>query len=133
MITAPTSTTNITGLRTWTRGSSLRSDVDDRAQHDRAVEQGPGTAARFIGRGSFLVESEVELEHVDAGLAEEAEEAAVGVVGDELVDAVERQVAHGGDAVRLDARVGLGDVGSTPEAEVVTASTGTSAAVRPGS
>ena len=38
------------------------------------------TAAGLIGR-SLLVEGEVELEHVDAGLAEDAEDAAVGVVG----------------------------------------------------
>ena len=38
--------------------------------------------------GVSSIESEVELEHVDAGLAEEAERAAVGVVVDELGDAL---------------------------------------------
>ncbi len=40
--TLPTSTTNITGLRTWWRGSSLRNDVDDRAAHDLGVEERTG-------------------------------------------------------------------------------------------
>ena len=56
------------------------------------------------------VEGEVELEDVHAGLAEHAEGAAVGVVGDQLPDPRERQPADGGDAVRLDRRVGLGDL-----------------------
>ena len=39
VITAPISTTNMTGLRTWTRGSSLTQAVDQRALHDVALEQ----------------------------------------------------------------------------------------------
>ena len=60
--------------------------------------------------GGFLVEGEVELEDVHAGLAEHAEEAAVGVVVDQLRTRVEREPPHGRDAVRLDRGVGLGDV-----------------------
>ena len=48
---------------------------------------------------------------VDAGLAEQAEEAAVGVGGDQVFDLGERQPADGGDPVRLDPGVGLGDMG----------------------
>ena len=33
-MTLPTSTTNITGLRIWTRGSSLRSDAHERRDDD---------------------------------------------------------------------------------------------------
>ena len=49
-----------------------------------AAEQGRRTAAGGSSGGGFLVEGEVELEDVHAGLAEDAEEAAVGVVVDEL-------------------------------------------------
>ena len=56
------------------------------------------------------VEGEVELEHVDAGLAEEAQRAPVRVLADQLLDGRERQVPHGGDAPRLQLRVGRRDV-----------------------
>ena len=74
----------MTGLRKSVRGSSLRNESP--------------IAARTISRekmlcfgrvtGALLVECEVELEHVDAGLAEEAEPAAVGVLVDQLLDAL---------------------------------------------
>ena len=35
----PTKTVNITGLRTWRRGSSFENAVDDRPPHDRRIEQ----------------------------------------------------------------------------------------------
>ena len=41
VMTAPISTTNITGLRTWTRGSSLRSESTSGGDQDRAVEHRP--------------------------------------------------------------------------------------------
>ena len=82
---------------------------------------------------ALLVEREVELEHVDAGLAEEAERAAVGVLVDQLVDAA-RAAMPRTSATRLAWMRALAAemCGSTPEAEVVTASTGTSARVSPG-
>ena len=94
---APSSTTNITGLRTWIRGSSLRtaSGQDGALQGHRASWS---RARLSVGR-------------VDAGLAEDAEAAAVGAAGDQLSDARERKVADRGDAARLDGRVGLRDVG----------------------
>ena len=90
----------------------LAQRVEHRAHHDRAVEQRARPVAEgLVGhRSCFLVEGEVELEHVHPGLAEEAEEAAFGVLGDQLEHPVERQAADRGDPVRLDARVGLGDV-----------------------
>ena len=109
VITAPISTTNITGLRICTRGSSLRSDSTSAG---RMISGSNSERGWFVGHAAvLLVESEVELEHVHAGLAEQAEEAAVGVVGDQAVDLGERQVADRGDPVRLDPGVGLGDVG----------------------
>ena len=47
------------------------------------------------------VEREVELEHVHARLAEEAERAAVGVLVDEREHLVEREAARARDARRL--------------------------------
>ena len=58
-----------------------------------------------------LVECEVELEDVDARLAEEAPRAAVGVLRDQLLHGRERQVPDGGDPARLELRVGGRDVG----------------------
>ena len=77
------------------------------------------------------VEREVQLEHVDAGLAEEAERAAVGVLVDEREDVGERR----GRAPARRARPGSGRsagemCGSRPEPEAVTASTGTGAPAR---
>ena len=122
----------MTGLRTWTRGSSLRSELAPAPSDDRAVEQRAGRLRSALDRSSrrcFLVEGEVELEHVDAGLAEEAEEAAVGVV----VDQRQRPGRAAGCATAATRwawiRALASEIcGSTPEAEVVTASTGTSAA-----
>ena len=68
----------------------------------------------------------------DAGLAEKSEPAAVGVVVDQLQHPVERQVSlapRRGCAWILALATEI--CGSTPEAEVITASGGTSAAVRP--
>ena len=49
------------------------------------------------------VEIEVEFEDVDAGFAEEAKLAALGVLLDEAADGVGGQVALAGDAVELEA------------------------------
>ena len=81
----------------------------------------------------LLVEREVELEHVHAGLAEEARAASVGVLVDQLLHCREREVPArprpGGDWSCAYA----GEMsGSMPEPEVVTASTGMSWIVRPG-
>ena len=53
VISAPTSTTNITGLRTCTRGSSLRSDADERRPQELAAEQGGGRLRRSSGGASW--------------------------------------------------------------------------------
>jgi len=45
-----------------------------------------------------LIERQVEREHIDAGLAQEAEGAAVDMVGDELAQALLRHIARLGDA-----------------------------------
>ena len=135
-MTAPISTTNITGLRNWWRGSSLRSESSTARSHDRAVEERAGLVAEgLVGhRRRFLVECDVELEHVDARLAEEAEEAAVGVVVDQVQDPLAGAEPRTAATRWAWMRALASEMwGSTPEAEVVTASTGTSAAVRPGS
>ena len=64
VITAPISTTNITGLRTWWRGSSLRSESSAARSDDRPVEE----RARLVAKGlvghrpASFVEGEVELQ-----------------------------------------------------------------------
>ena len=82
VITLPISTMNITGLRTCMRGSSLGNESRTAASDDLAGEDALG----LPGHRRLLVEREVELEHVDARLAEEAERAAVGVLVDQLGD-----------------------------------------------
>ena len=86
--------------------------LDQRRPHDLGIEERAGLVLGHL-RG-LLVECEVELEHVHAGLAEQAEEAAVGVVGDQARHLRQRQVADRGDPVRLDPGVGLGDVRIDP-------------------
>ena len=71
------------------------------------------------------VEGEVELEHVDPRLAEEAERAAVGVLVDQLVDRRRRSGPAPGDSRRLQPGVGHRDVRVEPGPDAVTASTGT--------
>ena len=62
------------------------------------------------------VEREVEVEHVDRLLAEDAEGPAVDVVVDQLADLGDAQPPDVGDARGLEARVGDGDVGVEPGA-----------------
>ena len=109
VITLPSSTMNITGLLSLEARVELRERVADRREHELARED----AAEVGGHQAppRLVESEIELEDVDARLAEEAEAAAVGVLLDQLLHGRERQVPDGGDAPRLQLRVGGRDVG----------------------
>ena len=139
VITAPISTTNMTGLRTWTRGSSLVTDSQQRGAQDLAVEERNGALDEVgcwsVGGSSsfqrcFLVEGDVEFEHVHAGLAEHSERAAVGV----LRRSVLRPSPSGRwrtAAIRWAWIAALASEmsGSTPEADWVTASTGTSSRV----
>ena len=62
------------------------------------------------------VEREVEPEHVDARLAEEAERAAVRVLVDQREDIVQLEAAGPRDASCLQARVRGGDVRIEPRA-----------------
>lgn len=60
--------------------------------------------------GHHPLEGCVQLQHVDAGLAQEAERAALGVVAHETGDLGYGQVVPGGDAVDLEPGVRRGDV-----------------------
>ena len=91
--------------------------LDPRVELAHRLDQRPGggsrdrtasvPASRWSSVRCLLVEGDVELEHVDAGLAQQAEEATVGVRRDQVFDPGERELANGGDPVRLDPRVGL--------------------------
>ena len=76
---------NITGLRDCSRGSSFGNESRIAATTISREKMLGGCAGHQ--RVLLLVECEVELEDVDAGLAEEAERAAVGVVVDQLLHA----------------------------------------------
>ena len=84
----------------------LEERVADRGEDDLAGED----ALRWAWSRGLLVERKVELEHVHAGLAEEAEPAAVGVVVDQLLHALDGQPALLGDARGLQVGVRRGDV-----------------------
>ena len=74
------------------------------------------------------VEREVQLEHVHARLAEEAERAAVGVLVDEREHLVERRGRALAATRGAWSRAFAGEMcGSSPEPDAVTASTGTGA------
>ena len=75
------------GLADARRGAEV--DAERAASHARRA------------RPSSAVEGEVQLEHVDARLAEEPERAAVRVLVDQREHLVERQAARRGDARRL--------------------------------
>ena len=102
--TLPSSTMNITGFLTCRRGSSFGNESRIAASTSSRRED-----ASLCHSGS--IECEVELEDVDARLAEEAEAAAVGVLLDQLLDGREGQMADGRDATRLERGVGRRDVG----------------------
>ena len=67
-----------------------------------------------VMRGAFLVEGQVQLEHVHAGLAQEAERAAVRVVRRSARSPARGREPHRAPRPRLDARVGLRDVRVDP-------------------
>ena len=113
--TLPSSTMNMTGFRTCERGSSLGNESPDRGEHELAREDAAACAGHRL-LPSELVESEIELEDVHAGLAEEAEAAPVRVVADQLLHRRERQVADRGDAARLQCGVRRRDVRVDPGA-----------------
>ena len=131
VITLPSSTMNITGFRTCSRGSSFGNESRIAASDELAREDAAAVARP--SRASEPVESEVELEHVDAGLAEEAERAAVGVA---RRSAAARSRAAGAGRRRRAAtaapRWPARCRGRCPEPDVVTASTGMSPIVSPG-
>ena len=104
VITLPSSTMNITGFLSCSRGSSFGNESRIAASDELAREEA-GRLARPSSCCLPLVEREVELEDVHAGLAEEAEAAAVGVRRDQLLHGRERQVPDGRDAARLELRV----------------------------
>ena len=127
VISAPISTTNITGLRICTRGSSfLKLSISARVTISRWNSEiawrswAAGICADIsLAPSCESVEREVELEHVHAFLAGEAEPAARGVLGDQPVDRREREMAHGRDAVGLDPGVRRGDFGVEPRGRAV--------------
>ena len=84
VMTLPSSTMNITGFRTWWRGSSFGNESRIAASDEIAREN--AWPPRACHQRASLVEREVELEDVHAGLAEEPERAAVGVVVDQVLD-----------------------------------------------
>ena len=51
--TVPTSTTNMTGFLTWTRGVELVEGVDQCLTQDLAVEEAPGLAPRRVASTSL--------------------------------------------------------------------------------
>ena len=110
--------------RAWRRSCPRRGRRRGRSAADPYGPWLPGSSPPMR---SPAVEGEVELEHVDARFAEEAELAAVGVVvdgGQHVVDAAGR----GRSATRAACSRALATEmsGSRPEPEAVTASTGTS-------
>src|ERR1700733_7026153 len=99
VITAPISTTNITGLRTWTRGSSfLMLSITARltmSRRNREIawrsrggvgavgsDAGAGVCSDMSAASTQAVEGEIDFEHVDVGFAGEVESALPGVGGD---------------------------------------------------
>ena len=86
--TAPTSTTNMTGLRAMSRGSSLRSDAPIAARGCRAR-----TASARADRSSLRLQRVVELHHVHGLRAAEAEQRPARGVVDQLEHPRERQAA----------------------------------------
>ena len=115
------------------RGSSFGNESRIAASTSSREKTLPRAARPSATCPSELVESEIELEDVDAGLAEEAEAAPVGVV---VRSASAPSRAAGGEPRRCGAtaaaRWPARCPGRCPEPDVVTASTGMSPIVRPG-
>ena len=123
VITAPTSTTNMTGLRICMRGSSLCSDAA-RMSGELAGRLPRGGSGRG-GRQRSSVQRLVQLGGVDAGFTDQPRKRPSVLRA--RAYAREREAAHAGDAAGLDDGVRWEMCGSTPEAEFVTASIGGSA------
>ena len=107
VMTAPISTTNMTGLRTWTRGSSFAKEPRSAGVRSSRVKS---DGAGLIGHRVVPSRARLSSVTLTPGSPRTAEEAPVGLVLDQLLDAGRRQAAHARDAVGLDPRVGLGDV-----------------------
>ena len=127
--TAPSSTTNMTGLRAIARGSSLRG-APSRAGGRMAGSNSERSGGR--SSGGLPVEREVELQHVDRPLA--GQPGSGRAAWSSTARARGRGRGRARAATRLAWMRALASemCGSTPEAEVVAASAGTRAAVRPG-
>lgn len=85
--------------------------------------------ASSAAEGVAAVEGEVQFDHVDAGFAEKAEGAAVGVRLDELTHLIRGDVAGVGDSCHLNVREPGEMCGSRPLPLAVTASEGTGVSV----
>ena len=106
-----------------------RGDDERREPSQGDDEAGLAPTGRVMTR---TVQGEVELEHVDAGFAEEAEGAAVGVVVDQPSTVSTGSAADVRHPRRLERALATEMCGSRPDPEAVTASTGTAAsAARP--
>ena len=120
---APTSTTNITGLRMTWRGSSLASDDSDRGQQDVALQQralgavGHRDVSRSRARFSSSTLTEPAPPSPNSGL----------LVWSSTSSSTRARESPRRSATRCDWMRALASEmsGSTPEAEVVTASGGT--------
>ena len=120
------------GCASWWRGSSLRSESSPARGEDRPRRTGSAARCEAARRSlpPLLVERQIQLQDVDARLAEE-----VRGRGLRCCRAIRSSTARSGSprtaATRWAWMRALASemCGSTPEAEVVTASTGTSAAV----
>ena len=107
--TAPTSTTNITGLRTMRRGSSLR-----RLASSAGLRTAGSKRMRLFWpvahRAASLSIARLSSSTLTPGSPSTPSEAAVGVRRRRARGPAPRQPADGRDAAGLDARVGGGDV-----------------------
>ena len=71
------------------------------------------------------VQRQVQLQHIHSRIAQKTELSPFGVLGDQLANRILAHAARLGHALRLVVRVSGVISGSSPEAEVVTASMGT--------
>ena len=104
VMTLASSTMKITGLRKRCRGSSLRKESRIAAKTISFVKTlvpAPRALQFPYSLIRLLVQSQVQLQDVDAGLAEEPERATVGRLLDELLHPLRRQVSLLRDPRRL--------------------------------
>ena len=126
VITAPISTTNITGLRIWTRGSSfMKLSISARLTMSRRNSEiawrswaSRGASARGVrcsrtsaGLRQRRLRARFSSSTLTPGSPENPSPRPLRVGGDQAVDRRQRQVAHGRDPVGLDVGVGDRDVG----------------------